>query len=201
MCAGPSPARTPVDHQAFASPRPRPVVTLGGACGFAGGSDAPRQAPRDLLRQAFRISPPRATYLRCSGTGRSSWKCFLYANGGHCTGALSELYSQRTHLLAPQHRHRLRRSDRPRGSTNLSRVKQAVALEGSVAAPPALELSRRPDWSGRVRDNDLAAQQDRPSLPCPSRAHHPAHSSSSTCSRRSRAGGVSDSVMTPPALQ
>ena len=34
--------------------------------------------------------------LQCSVTGRSRWKCFVYANGGQCTGTLSEAYSTRT---------------------------------------------------------------------------------------------------------
>jgi hypothetical protein len=33
--------------------------------------------------------------LQCSGSGRSRWKCFVYANGGQCTGTLSEAYSTR----------------------------------------------------------------------------------------------------------
>ena len=32
--------------------------------------------------------------LQCSGSGRSRWKCF-YANGGQCTGTLTEVYSTR----------------------------------------------------------------------------------------------------------
>jgi hypothetical protein len=35
--------------------------------------------------------------LQCSATGRSRWKCFVYANGGQCTGTLSEVYSTRSH--------------------------------------------------------------------------------------------------------
>ena len=35
--------------------------------------------------------------LECSGSGRSRWKCFVYANGGQCTGTLSEVYSTRAH--------------------------------------------------------------------------------------------------------
>jgi hypothetical protein len=31
--------------------------------------------------------------LQCSVTGRSRWKCFVYANAGQCTGTLTELYS------------------------------------------------------------------------------------------------------------
>jgi hypothetical protein len=33
--------------------------------------------------------------LQCSVTGRSRWKCFVYANGGQCTGTLTEVYSTR----------------------------------------------------------------------------------------------------------
>jgi hypothetical protein len=31
-----------------------------------------------------------------SVTGRSRWKCFVYANGGQCTGTLREVYSARS---------------------------------------------------------------------------------------------------------
>jgi hypothetical protein len=34
--------------------------------------------------------------LECSVTGRSRWKCFVYANGGQCTGTLREVYSARS---------------------------------------------------------------------------------------------------------
>jgi hypothetical protein len=33
--------------------------------------------------------------LQCSVTGRSRWKCFVDANGGQCTGTLTEAYSAR----------------------------------------------------------------------------------------------------------
>jgi hypothetical protein len=33
--------------------------------------------------------------LQCSGSGRPRWKCFVYANGGQCTGTLAEVYSTR----------------------------------------------------------------------------------------------------------
>jgi hypothetical protein len=33
--------------------------------------------------------------LQCSVTGRSRWKCFVYANGGQCSGTLTEVYSTR----------------------------------------------------------------------------------------------------------
>jgi hypothetical protein len=33
--------------------------------------------------------------LQCSAAGRSRWKCFVYANGGQCTGTLTEVYSTR----------------------------------------------------------------------------------------------------------
>ena len=33
--------------------------------------------------------------LQCSSVGRSRWKCFVYANGGQCTGTLTEAYSRR----------------------------------------------------------------------------------------------------------
>jgi hypothetical protein len=32
---------------------------------------------------------------QCSVTGRSRWKCFVYASSGQCTGTLTELYSTR----------------------------------------------------------------------------------------------------------
>ena len=33
--------------------------------------------------------------LQCSTAGRSRWRCFVYANGGQCTGTLTEAYSTR----------------------------------------------------------------------------------------------------------
>jgi hypothetical protein len=33
--------------------------------------------------------------LQCSVSGRSRWKCFVYANGGQCTDTLTEVYSTR----------------------------------------------------------------------------------------------------------
>ena len=33
--------------------------------------------------------------LQCSVVGRSRWRCFVYANGGQCTGTLTEVYSTR----------------------------------------------------------------------------------------------------------
>ena len=33
--------------------------------------------------------------LQCSAIGRSRWRCFVYANGGQCTGTLTEAYSTR----------------------------------------------------------------------------------------------------------
>lgn len=35
--------------------------------------------------------------LQCSVTGRSRWKCFVYANDGQRTGTLTEVYSTRAH--------------------------------------------------------------------------------------------------------
>jgi hypothetical protein len=32
---------------------------------------------------------------QCSETGHSRLKCFVYANGGQCTGTLTEVYSTR----------------------------------------------------------------------------------------------------------
>jgi len=40
--------------------------------------------------------------LQCSVTGRSRWKCFVYANGGQCTGTLTELYSSRARSYRPR---------------------------------------------------------------------------------------------------
>jgi hypothetical protein len=34
--------------------------------------------------------------LQCSITGRARWKCFVYANGGQCTGTLTEVYWTRS---------------------------------------------------------------------------------------------------------
>jgi hypothetical protein len=36
--------------------------------------------------------------LQCSSVGRSRWKCFVYANGGECTGTLTEAYSTRVRV-------------------------------------------------------------------------------------------------------
>jgi hypothetical protein len=35
--------------------------------------------------------------LECAILGHWRWKCFVYANGGQCTGTLVEAYSARAH--------------------------------------------------------------------------------------------------------
>jgi hypothetical protein len=35
--------------------------------------------------------------LQCSATRRSRWTCFVYANGGQCTGTLTEVYVRSAH--------------------------------------------------------------------------------------------------------
>ena len=36
--------------------------------------------------------------LQCSAVGRSRWECFVHANGGQCTGTLTEAYSSRVRV-------------------------------------------------------------------------------------------------------
>jgi hypothetical protein len=63
-------------------------------------SGATRAAKRHTIASVKRHGVTlRTVYLdlQCSATGRSRWKCFVYANGGQCTGTLTEAYSIRAH--------------------------------------------------------------------------------------------------------
>jgi hypothetical protein len=62
--------------------------------------------------------------LLCSAAGRSRWKCSVYANGGQCTGTLTEVYSTRVRTYRPRkHRDRLRRVSAP------ARIGEPLACE------------------------------------------------------------------------
>jgi hypothetical protein len=57
---------------------------------------ATRAAKRDTIAYVKRYGITLRAIdldLQCSVAGRSRWKCFVYANGGQCTGTLTEVYS------------------------------------------------------------------------------------------------------------
>ena len=70
-------------------------------CGPGAGGRHPRRGhARHVVAYIKRYGVVLGTSrldLECSGSGRSRWKCFVYANGGLCTGTLSEVYSTRAH--------------------------------------------------------------------------------------------------------
>ena len=75
-------------------------LLLGSGTAQAAGSRS--GAPRAAKRHTIAYLKPHGVVLRtvdvdlqCSATGRSRWKCFVYANGGQCTGTLAEVYSTR----------------------------------------------------------------------------------------------------------
>ena len=74
---------------------------------------ATRAAERHVVAYVQRYSIALSTSeldLQCSSVGHARWKCFVYANGGQCTGTLAEVYSTRARAYrARKHRHRLRR--------------------------------------------------------------------------------------------
>jgi hypothetical protein len=75
-------------------------LLIGAATAHASGSraGATHAAKRHAIAYIKRFGitlRPRDLDLQCSATVRSRWKCFLYANGGQCTGTLSEVYSTR----------------------------------------------------------------------------------------------------------
>jgi hypothetical protein len=78
------------------------VFALGAAVTQAAGSrsGATRAAKRHTVKYVKRFGVKlRASDLdlQCSARARSRWICFVYANGGQCTGTLTESYSTRTH--------------------------------------------------------------------------------------------------------
>ena len=74
-------------------------------------SDPRRQTPHDRPSQAFWDHRPRARPRPAVlGHRAFAWRCFVYANGGQCTGTLTEVDSVRSRTYRPrEHRHRLRR--------------------------------------------------------------------------------------------
>jgi hypothetical protein len=83
-----------------------PSRTVAQAAGSRAG--ATRAATRHTIAyvKRFGISlPPRDLDVQCSVTGRSRWTCFVYANGGQCTGTLTEVYA------TPMHAYRARNID------------------------------------------------------------------------------------------
>ena len=76
--------------------------------------------------------------LQCSSVGRSRWKCFVYANGGQCTGTLTEAYSiPRTRSTERGASTSGAASERPRARTdNLSRVKNEEPADPEAGSEP-----------------------------------------------------------------
>jgi hypothetical protein len=97
--------RTVIPHDAqrrshVASTR-RTLVALIAPAAEAAGTRAgvARAAKRHTIAYVKRYGITLRTSdvdLQCSVTGRSRWKCFVYANGGQCTGTLTEVYSMCT---------------------------------------------------------------------------------------------------------
>ena len=76
------------------------VLGLASAAAQAAGTraGATRAAKRHVVTYVKRYGIVLRTSeldLQCSSVGRSRWKCFVYANGGQCTGTLTEVYSTR----------------------------------------------------------------------------------------------------------
>jgi hypothetical protein len=77
------------------------ALTLPATAAEAAGSraGATRAAQRHVIAYVERYGITLRTAeldLQCSAIRSSRWKCFLYANGGQCTGTLTEVYSTRT---------------------------------------------------------------------------------------------------------
>jgi hypothetical protein len=71
-------------------------------------SGATRAAKRHTIAYAKRHGVVLRTVdldLECSATGRSRWTCFVYANGGQCTGTLTETYSIRAQAYRARNIH------------------------------------------------------------------------------------------------
>jgi hypothetical protein len=74
------------------------VLVSAGAFGAGSRAGATRAAKRHTIAHIkhFGITLRAADLdLQCSSVARSQWRCFVYANGGQCTGTLSETYSTR----------------------------------------------------------------------------------------------------------
>jgi hypothetical protein len=66
---------------------------------------ATRAAKRHVVTYVKRYSIVLRTSkldLQCSSAGRSRWKCFVYANGGQCTGTLTEVYATSARTYRPR---------------------------------------------------------------------------------------------------
>jgi hypothetical protein len=77
------------------------ALTLPATAAEAAGSraGATRAAQRHVIAYVERYGITLRTAdldLQCSAIRRSRWMCFVYANGGQCTGTLTEVYSTRT---------------------------------------------------------------------------------------------------------
>ena len=76
------------------------VVLSAVALGAGSRAGATRAATRHVIAHARRLGitlRPDDLDLQCSKLARSRWWCFVYANGGQCTGTLVEAYSTRSH--------------------------------------------------------------------------------------------------------
>jgi hypothetical protein len=76
------------------------ALTLVASTAVAAGSraGATHAAKRHVVAYAERYGitlRPAELDLQCSAIRRSRWMCFVYANGGQCTGTLTEVYSTR----------------------------------------------------------------------------------------------------------
>jgi hypothetical protein len=77
------------------------ALTLAASTAEAAGSraGATRAAKRHVIAYVERYGITLRTAdldLQCSAIRRSRWMCFVYANGGQCTGTMTEVYSTRT---------------------------------------------------------------------------------------------------------
>jgi hypothetical protein len=82
-------------------------LVLGSATADAAGSraGATRAATRHTVAYVKRYGITLRVNdldLQCSVIGRSRWKCFVYANGGQCTGTLTEVYSTHACTYRPR---------------------------------------------------------------------------------------------------
>jgi hypothetical protein len=75
------------------------------ALGAGSRAGATRAAMRHTIHHVKRYGVTLRTAdldLQCSKLARSRWMCFVYANGGQCTGTLTEAYSTRSHAYRPR---------------------------------------------------------------------------------------------------
>jgi hypothetical protein len=71
-----------------------------GAHAAGSGAGATRAAERHTIARVAQFGitlRPADLDIQCSAAGRSRWLCFVYANGGQCSGPLTELFSSATH--------------------------------------------------------------------------------------------------------